>query len=121
MHALEKSARIAVIAGAGGCLLAAALHGIPLLLPIVIGSAIGLLVRWLPAAVRSLGAFVRRDLGDRYATIGCSSGAVGSLLGALHHGDSLLAAIVLGALSGTLIGATYGLLHTHFTRESSER
>ena len=48
-----------MIAGAGGCLLAAALHDIPLVLPIVIGGAVGLLVRWLPFAVRSLYALVR--------------------------------------------------------------
>ena len=62
MRALEKSALLAVIAGTGSCLVAAALHDIPLLLPIGIGGAVGLLVRWLPFAVRSLYAFLRGDL-----------------------------------------------------------
>jgi len=62
VRALKNSARLAVIAGTGGCLVAAALHDIPLLLPIVIGGAVGLLVRWLPFAVRSLYAVVRGDL-----------------------------------------------------------
>jgi len=58
VRAVDRAARLAVIAGASGCLVAAAVHGIPLLLPIVIGGAVGLVVRWLPLAVRAL---VRRN------------------------------------------------------------
>ena len=45
MRALNTFALLALLAGIGGCLVAAALHHIPLVLPIVIGGAIGVLVQ----------------------------------------------------------------------------
>ncbi|HEY5949069.1 MAG TPA: hypothetical protein VIV40_26435 [Kofleriaceae bacterium] len=43
MGAVEKYATIGFCGGTGGCIVAAALNGNPLLLPIVIGSVIGTL------------------------------------------------------------------------------
>jgi len=56
LRTLERYGWIAVIAAVVGCLLAASLHDVPLVLPIVIGCASGLLVRRLPWLLRWLRA-----------------------------------------------------------------
>ncbi|HEY5923597.1 MAG TPA: hypothetical protein VIV11_18075 [Kofleriaceae bacterium] len=53
---------------------------------------------------------------EKYATIGFCGGTAGCIATAAFNGNPLVLPLVVGAVIGTLTGATYGVLRARFAR-----